>query len=115
MLYPLETATRELKSLDGIWRVYFDPEHRGVRERYADGIPREHALEVAVPGSLNEQLSDRNLYLNLDWVWYERSFRVPASWRGRRIFLRIGAATHRADVFVATIRAIADDAGEVLS
>ena len=54
MLYPLETATRELKSLDGIWRVCFDPEHHGVRERYADGLPRERTLEVAVPGSLNE-------------------------------------------------------------
>lgn len=100
MLYPLETATRELKTLDGIWRVCFDPEHRGLRDRYADGIPPERALEVAVPGSLNEQLTERAHYLNLDWVWYELAFRVPAGWRGRRIFLRIGAATYRADVFV---------------
>lgn len=100
MLYPLETATRELKSLDGLWRLCFDPEHRGVRERYFDGIPREGALEVAVPGSLNEQLTEREQYLNLDWVWYELRFRVPASWQGRRIFLRFGAVTYRADVFL---------------
>ena len=100
MLYPLETATRELKSLDGIWRLCFDPERRGLDGRYFDGIPPERALEIAVPGSINEQLTDRAQYLNLDWVWYELKFRVPASWRGRRVFLRIGAATHRADVYV---------------
>jgi beta-glucuronidase len=100
MLYPLETATRELKSLDGIWRLCFDRRHQGLTERYGDGIPSQAALEVAVPGSVNEQVTEREQYLNLDWVWYERRFRVPAAWQGRRIFLRFGAATHRADVFV---------------
>lgn len=100
MLYPLETATRELKSLDGLWRVCFDPERQGLRERYFDGIPRQGALEIAVPGSLNEQLTEREQYLNLDWVWYELRFRVPAAWQGRRIFLRFGAVTYRAEVFV---------------
>jgi beta-glucuronidase len=100
MLFPFETATRELKPLDGIWRLCFDPDRRGVAARYFDQFPELGALEVAVPGSINEQVTEREQYLNLDWVWYARSFRVPSAWRGRRIFLRFGAATHRADVYV---------------
>jgi beta-glucuronidase len=100
MLYPLETRTRELKSLDGIWRLCFDPERRGVEARFFENFPQSAAVEIAVPGSINEQLTAREHYLNLDWVWYQRSFRVPASWWGRRVFLRIGAAAHRADVYV---------------
>src|SRR3954462_11989963 len=100
MLYPLETRTRELKSLDGIWRLCFDPQHRGVQALFFEKFPDAEALDIAVPGSINEQLTAREHYLNLDWVWYQTSFRVPASWQRRRVFLRIGAATHRADVYV---------------
>jgi beta-glucuronidase len=100
MLYPIETTTRELKSLDGIWRLYFDPERRGIEARYFQNFPTDGAIEIAVPGSINEQVVDRNQYLNQDWVWYCSSFRVPEAWRGRRIFLRIGSATYRADLYV---------------
>ena len=100
MLYPLETQTRELKSLDGIWQLCFDPERRGVDARYFEAFPSAQAIEIAVPASINEQVVERAQYLNLDWVWYRTSFRVPATWWGRRVFLRIGAATHRADVYV---------------
>ena len=100
MLYPLETATRELKSLDGIWQLCFDPERQGQAARYFAEFPAARAIEIAVPGSINEQVAEREQYLNLDWVWYHTSFRVPGSWLGRRVFLRIGSATHRADVYV---------------
>jgi beta-glucuronidase len=100
MLYPRESLTRELKSLDGLWRLCFDPEREGVQQRYFEGLPAEQALEVAVPGSINEQIVERAQYLNLDWVWYESSLFVPASWAGKRLFLRVGAACHRCDVYV---------------
>src|SRR5258706_14990852 len=80
MLYPLETRTRELKSLDGIWRLCFDPERRGVEARFFEKFPEAESFEIAVPGSINEQLTAREHYLNLDWVWYQTPFRVPASW-----------------------------------
>ncbi len=100
MLYPQESLTRELKSLDEIWRLCFDSERAGVERRYFQGLPAAGALEIAVPGSINEQLTEREQYLNLDWVWYETSFFVPSSWAGKRLFLRIGAACHRSDVYV---------------
>src|SRR6187551_3208581 len=100
MLFPIETQTRELKSLDGIWRLCFDAERRGVEARYFEEFPHAQAIEIAVPGSINEQVVGREQHLNLDWVWYQTAFRVPATWWGHRVFLRIGAATYRADVYV---------------
>jgi beta-glucuronidase len=93
MLYPIETTTRELKSLAGIWRLCFDSERRGIAARYFEAFPQERAIEIAVPGSINEQVAERDQYLHQDWVWYQTSFRVPEGWRGRRVFLRVGAAT----------------------
>ena len=80
MLYPLETPTRELKSLDGIWRLCFDSERRGEDARYFEAFPQARSIEIAVPGSINEQVVDREQHLSLDWVWYQTSFRVPESW-----------------------------------
>ncbi len=100
MLYPIETTTRELKSLAGIWRLCFDSERCGIERRYFEQFPIERAVEIAVPGSINEQVADRHQYLHQDWVWYQTSFRVPESWRGRRMFLRVGAANYRADLYV---------------
>jgi len=99
MLYPLATATREQTTLDGLWAVAFDPRRGGLRR----GFPRRPPAGVrtlAVPASLNEQVTEPALYHHMDWVWYFRDFVVPASWTGRRVFLRFGAATYRAEVFL---------------
>lgn len=100
MLYPRETATRELKSLGGIWNLCFDPEQRGVEARFFERFPSAEAIEIAVPGSINEQVVDRAQHLNQGWVWYETPLRIPATWGGRRLFLRFGAVAQRADVYV---------------
>ena len=43
---------------------------------------------------------DRELYHNMDWVWYFRTFSVSPAWSGRRLFLRFGAVNYRAEVFL---------------
>ena len=70
MLYPLETSTRELKRLDGLWQLVFDAERRGADARYFERFPAAEAIEIAVPGSINEQVANREQYLNQDQVWY---------------------------------------------
>ncbi len=99
MLYPVESTTRWNQSLDGIWTIHFDPEHRGMDLNYP-GAPPAGGHEIAVPGSINEQLMDRELYHNMDWVWYFRTFSVSPAWSGRRLFLRFGAVNYRAEVFL---------------
>ena len=99
MLYPLDTLTRQCKSLNGIWQVAFDPDRHGVDKAWFDRRPRR-TEDIAVPGSINEQTTERWKYLNMDWVWYFRDVHVCPSWQGRRIFLRFGSATYRAEVWM---------------
>jgi beta-glucuronidase len=55
---------------------------------------------MAVPASFNELTQDRRVREHVGDVWYERSFHVPADWKGRRVVLRVGAAPHRSVVWV---------------
>ena len=57
MLRPQDTATRERKTLDGLWRFAFDAERRGSGRRVVDG-PAADAREVAVPASYNDLFAD---------------------------------------------------------
>ena len=99
MLYPTDNVKREKKALDGIWKIAFDKNRDGIDRKYFEQPPAE-LREIAVPASLNEQTVDRELYNYMDWVWYFRYFSVSAGWREKRIFLRIGSATYRAEVYL---------------
>ena len=99
MLYPLTTETRDIHSLDGIWQVRYDLDDCLDAADCLSGIPEE-TDEVAVPASLNEQTMNRAKYLHMGDVWYYRRFRLPGSWRGRRLFLRFGSVNYRAEVFL---------------
>jgi len=99
VLYPTENAKREKKALDGIWSLAFDRDRQGVEKRYFEHPPAE-LREIAVPASLNEQSVDRELYNYMNWVWYFRHFSVSGAWREKRIFLRVGSATYRAEVYL---------------
>jgi beta-glucuronidase len=55
---------------------------------------------MPVPASYNDLTQDRRLRDHIGDVWYERTLWVPATWSGRRIVLRVGAAAHHATVYV---------------
>ncbi len=99
MLYPQRNSTRETTSLDGIWQLAYDPARAGIRRGYSRRMPAG-TEEIAVPASLNEQVTGTEKYNYMDWVWYFRKFTAPASWRGRRVFLRFGSVNYRAEVFL---------------
>ena len=99
MLRPQDTATRERKSLDGLWRFAFDAEGVGRAAEWWNGpLPNPH--EVAVPASYNDLFADPAARDHVGDVWYQTIVRVPAGWQGERIVLRFDAATHRAVVWV---------------
>lgn len=99
MLRPQETSTRELKSLDGLWRFRTDPDGLGRAERWHTA-PLRQARDMPVPASFNEVVPDPELYDYVGEVWYQRTVRVPRGWTGQRIVLRFGSATHAATVYV---------------
>ncbi|WP_280396533.1 beta-glucuronidase [Nocardia carnea] len=106
MLAPKPTATRELVSLDGIWRFAIDTA-AGDRPWLGrlDGT-----LEAAVPASYNDLFVDPAIRDHVGWVWYQRTVRVPRGWAGERILVRVDAATHAGKVY-ADDRLVAEHSG----
>ncbi|KAL7737165.1 hypothetical protein ACLKA6_005363 [Drosophila palustris] len=108
LLYPRESETREVRSLDGIWNFVrsnaSDPQ-RGVREEWYKRTLRSTGHEIIlmpVPASYNDVTVDRQLRDHVGTVWYERHFFVPSHWcRDRvRTWLRFGSVHYQADVWI---------------
>ncbi|MEU2284601.1 beta-glucuronidase [Streptomyces sp. NPDC013178] len=110
MLRPRETATRELVSLNGLWRFAVDTDGAG----RADGWWRQAlpgAREAPVPASFNDLFPDAAVHDHVGDVWYQRAIRIPKGWRGQRIVLRFDSATHRAVVWVDDTEVTAHEGG----
>ena len=99
MLAPRDTATRERKSLDGLWRFALDAAGVGRDQGWQDGLPAG-PRQMPVPASYNDVFPEPEVHDHVGDVWYETLVRVPARWAGERIVLRFGSATHRAVVWV---------------
>lgn len=99
MLSPRDTATRERKSLDGLWRFMLDAAGAGRNQGWPAGLPAG-AREMPVPASYNDIFPEPDTHDHVGDVWYEILARVPARWSGQRIVLRFGSATHHAAVWV---------------
>ncbi len=99
MLFPQESATREYKDLSGIWRFKPDWHGEGESDRWYEA-PLRNPVLMPVPASYNDVTQDLRLRDHVGDVWYERTFRVPASWKGRRLVVRVGSACHQASVWV---------------
>ncbi|MFF6804082.1 beta-glucuronidase [Streptomyces sp. NPDC012616] len=96
MLKPRATATRDLVSLDGLWRFAIST---AVGEQPWTRT-LDTPLEAAVPASYNDQFTDSAIRDHVGRVWYQRTVRVPRGWTGERVILRVGAATHEGRVYV---------------
>ena len=78
-------------NLNGDWSFRFDKEDQGLREAAgrigARGAPDTHPRAVSV--GLEAVGSGRR---EADIAWYARTIRVPAEWKGQRVFLVVGAS-----------------------
>jgi beta-glucuronidase len=110
MLRPQDTATRERKSLNGLWSFKLDPEGAGRQDRWF-----AHALtdarEMAVPASFNDVTADRSVRDYVGDIWYQRTVRIPRGWDGQRIALYFESATHRATVWVDETEVVSHEGG----
>lgn len=99
MLYPYESSTREVKSLDGVWDFCPDAEGVGEQERWFEtGLPQK--LHMPVPASYNDITTDTAIRDLIGNAWYERTVFIPSTWKDQRIVLRFGSVTHRGKVWV---------------
>jgi len=96
MLTPIDTLTRETKSLNGLWR--FIPDSEQLSQPWTG--PLAGNLECPVPASYNDIFLHPSLREHVGKVWYQRSIHIPRGWTNQRIFLRIDAATHEGEVYL---------------
>ncbi len=110
MLRPSDTATRERKSLVGLWHFRLDGDGEGRSARWFDG-PLPDAGEMAVPASFNDIAPDAAVHDYVGDVWYQTTVRVPRGWDGRRVVLYVESATHRATVWVNGTEVVSHEGG----
>ncbi|WP_161979676.1 beta-glucuronidase [Streptococcus sp. S784/96/1] len=98
MLYPKNTATRQVISLDGYWKFKLDNEH-GFEENWFQS-PLVETIPMVVPGAFNDLAIDEKIRHHLGWVWYERDFSVSDDMLEEALYIRFGSVTHEARVYV---------------
>lgn len=96
LLYPQQNQIRNVLDLPGLWQFQLDPEEKGEAQSWFNALPGPRLIPV--PCSWNDLFDEARDYLGLAWYWHE--VWVPASWRGRRVFLRLGSANYAAKVWV---------------
>ena len=92
MLPPRDTATRERKSLDGLWRFALDAEGVGHRDGWWQR-PLAGTREIPVPSSYNDLFPEAEVHDHVGDVWYQTTMRVPRGWAGERLIAATNGAT----------------------
>jgi len=82
-------ARAEWLNLNGSWQFRFDKDDAGVAGGWAAG-QESFPLKITVPFPWGSALSGGGN--EADVGWYSRQIRVPAEWRGKRVFLVVGAS-----------------------
>lgn len=95
MLYPKQTTTRSLFTLDGIWEFIRETEKD---VNYSHGFIPEK--QVAVPSSFNDLFTEEEFRMWDKGVWYGKSFTMPRTLQGERVVLRFSSASYRAEVYL---------------
>ena len=98
MLKPQHTASRELLSLDGLWKFALASGDNGTARPWEGPLPK--GLECPVPASYNDIFVDREIHDHVGWVYYQREVIVPRGWSQERYLVRAEAATHHGQVYV---------------
>lgn len=98
LLYPLNTETRTALKLDGMWRFALDWKNEGDEKDWKNHIPGHDTIPV--PASFQDFYTDKKIREFAGDMWYETDVLVPDYMKGSSVYLRFGAATHRATVYL---------------
>ena len=95
--YPRPVLERgEWKNLNGLWNY-------AITEKGA--APSAYEGQILVPFAIESSLSGVGKKVGPDKeLWYQRTFTVPASWKGKKVMLNFGAVDWKADIWVNDIK-----------
>ena len=97
--YPRPDRVREnWLCLNGQWDFAFDENGVGIDEGWM--YKSAFDLKITVPYVYQCQLSGLGDQRHSDYVWYTRTFKVPAEFAGQRVLLHFGAVDYKAKVWL---------------
>ncbi|MDR0353960.1 MAG: beta-glucuronidase [Opitutaceae bacterium] len=99
MLYPIDTETRSVLELGGVWDFCPDADGAGLKAHW-ESEPWPAVFPMPVPASYNDIMTDAHMRDHVGPVWYRRTVCCPETWRSQQVRLRFGAAAHHALVWV---------------
>ncbi|XP_076452855.1 beta-glucuronidase-like [Babylonia areolata] len=105
MLYPRDSESRLVKTLDGMWnfRADLSPSRN---ESFVDQWWTQplsatgQVIPMPVPSSYNDITNNKTLRDFVGWVWYDTDFFVPKAWQDERIIMRFSSAHYYTMVWV---------------
>jgi len=89
-------------NLNGSWRFAFDAADRGVKDKLFAAGDEKFPLSITVPFGWGSPAS--GVKNEADIAWYRRDVTVPAGWKGKRVFLVVGASDHDTDCWLGGIK-----------
>ncbi|CAG2053613.1 unnamed protein product [Timema podura] len=105
ILYPRESESREVRSLDGVWNFRLSPMDepaQGLTQQWYQQELRKTGdiVPMPVPASYND--IGPNVTFRTFWglAWYDRTFFAPSSWKDQRVWVRFGSVCYAAQVWV---------------
>tara|TARA_R110002096_G_scaffold432976_3_gene650765 strand:- start:14841 stop:16694 length:1854 start_codon:yes stop_codon:yes gene_type:complete len=101
MLFPQQNKYRTVFDLGGYWDFKADPSDLGIQEKWQESTLTGDVHSIAIPGAWNEQLAEQGLKNYVGKGWHKTHFSIPnVLLAGHKIWLRVGAADHKAEVWV---------------
>lgn len=96
--YPRPIMERhEWKNLNGSWNYAIT--------KKGEAAPGNYQGEILVPFAVESSLSGVGKRINEHQeLWYQRTFDVPSSWKGKQILLHFGAVDWKANVWVNDVK-----------
>ena len=99
MLSARTSPSRTIINLDGVWDFTVDTANDGIEQGWFRA-PLADPRPMPVPASYNDVTTEPEVHDHVGWAWYQRIVDTPRLADGERLFVRFGAATHTARVWV---------------
>jgi len=96
--YPRPILTRgEWQNLNGLWEYAIAPK--------GGGIPTVFDGKILVPFPIESSLSGVQKKVGVaNELWYQRTFKIPAGWKNKKVLLNFGAVDWKADIWINDIK-----------
>lgn len=104
ILYPQQSESREVLSLDGIWKFCLYANENSDIDLNNEFVSLESIewIQMPVPSSYNDVTVNSTIRDHVGWVWYQRTFFAPKRWstEKQRVVIRFGSVHYTAIVWV---------------